>query len=181
MLGTRCVPSSQPLCAEHRGKPLSLVWHFVSLPSLCSDPSQRFPALGLSSLGRLSHFSQTKVLVSILTVLADSRCSQNRMQSLELTQLLSLILPWPLWASYSFQSLWSFQTSEPVWFLLTELPVFPSLLDIFLWLHLAHVNLLSVVVCWLPLLCIHMGRLSNETLASMQTQVFLTVYNSPSP
>ena len=87
-----CAKLSVAPCRKQRwALKLFLAWHL--LPPLCSDPSQQFLALGLSSLGHLSHFSQPKVFISILTVLADSRCSQNRLQNLELTRLLPWIPP----------------------------------------------------------------------------------------
>lgn len=93
-----CAKLSVAPCRKQRwALKLCLAWRL--LPPLCSDPSQQFLALGLSSLGHLSHFSQPKVFTSILTVLADSRCSQNRLQNLELTRL----LPWiPPTATLSF-------------------------------------------------------------------------------
>lgn len=97
------------------------------LPPLCSDPSQQFPALGLSSLGHLSHtsVSQAKVLISILRALADSCCSQNRRQNLEPTQLLPWVPPMTTWSLLLFPV--SVVISKAVGFLLKEWPAFPPL------------------------------------------------------
>lgn len=151
------------LYRKHGGEPWSSVWHFFSYRQcVSSHPSRWFPALGLCLLGHLPHFSQTQVSVSVLTALAEPCCSQNRNQTLEsLPDCCPWSLLWPLGGSYSLQSLQSFQTSEQIWFLPTELCVFPSLLHVSPWLCLSHVNL-SIMVCWLPLLYID---LSSEGLA----------------
>lgn len=164
-----CAKLSVAPCRKQRwALKLCLAWRL--LPPLCSDPSQQFLALGLSSLGHLSHFSQPKVFTSILTVLADSRCSQNRLQNLELTRL----LPWiPPTATLSFLLF-------PISVVISDISsTIPSdriaCLSISTWFHpppplpLAHVNLLSVMVCWLPLLYMALSLLQTQAFPPQST------------
>lgn len=151
------MPGSPLLSADDTEVNLFIfIWLFVSFLShhccISSDLFLQFPAIGLPSLEHVPHFSQTKELVSILTVLADSHCSQNRIQTLELYPSAAL---YPTRGHFCLQPFQSLHTSKTV---------------CSFWLHRRS----SISACYVPLTFL------SKRKSSLNCGLFITsVYIAP--